>query len=80
MAVIIKKKDYLVKTKPPQADFDQKNLLEIAKILNISINEIIKNMRQYNFVVPDTNDILSDIARKNNTSPEDIYEKLLSKP
>ena len=76
----LKKRAYLVKTKPPQSDFDQKNLLEIAKILNTSIEEVLKNMRQHNFVVQDTSDILSNIAKKNKTSPEEIYIKLLSKP
>jgi magnesium-transporting ATPase (P-type) len=77
----IKKGNNIITVRPPESEFEKKKLLEVASILNLSIEELVQKMINLNLVV-DTdnpqNTTLLEIARSNKTTPEIIYIQLIN--
>lgn len=61
---------------PPESDFEEKRLTEIASMLDLSSGELLQMMAELDFVVTSPEQKLSDVARENMTSPEKIYDAL----
>jgi len=76
----LKKGNNIITVQPPESGFEKKKLLEVASILNLSIEELVQKMINLNLVL-DTdnpqNTTLLEIAFINKTTPEIIYIQLI---
>ena len=69
----IKKGPSLVSARPPEQDFDRRTLSEAADFLQISLEQLMKNLQANGLRLKDENESLSELARRNHTSPQKVF-------
>lgn len=69
----IKKGSHLVSMKPPEQDFDRRTLFEAANFLQMPLEQLMRNLQENGLSLKDENESLSELARRNHTSPQKVF-------
>lgn len=72
----LKDGNHILTVSPPESEFEERKLTEIAATLDLTVAELLQLMTELDFVVESPDQKLSDVARENMTSPEKIYDAL----
>ncbi len=75
----IKDRGQAVKTAPPLPHTEDMTITDIAALINIPVEKILKNVKEKGFSIIDSGITLGSLAEQNSTTPEKLYSDIVDK-
>jgi len=73
----IKQGEHSVSIIPPEPDFEKKPLSYVVRSVNLQVDLVLEKLRDLGLIISDDQELLQDIAKKNNRTPQDIYLQII---